>query len=222
LLAAAIWVKVLAAPTVGALADKTGRRNVLMGAFAAAACAAYAGLLSAGSFWLLILLNLVALIAQAALMPLGDTTTLAAVRSESLGSIRALRATLTHQALAGSVLPSRGAGEELKAECAVAPLPRCDALRERVASAARRVRGLPRSKFSPSVVRARRAGCFSRGTMLASAAPLAIVVIAGALYSAFGGGAYSFMAALSAAGLGSSGLGWTTDRRNRERSLRVR
>jgi MFS transporter, PPP family, 3-phenylpropionic acid transporter len=61
LLAAAIWVKVLATPAIGALADKTGGRHVLMGALAAAALAAYAGLLSAGSFWLLILLNLVAL-----------------------------------------------------------------------------------------------------------------------------------------------------------------
>jgi PPP family 3-phenylpropionic acid transporter len=90
LLAAAIWVKVLATPAIGALADKTGRRNVLMGALAAAALAAYAGLLSAGGFWLLILLNLVALTAQSALMPLGDTITLAAGRSEGLdyGRIR--------------------------------------------------------------------------------------------------------------------------------------
>jgi PPP family 3-phenylpropionic acid transporter len=42
-----------------------------------------------------------------------------------------------------------------------------------------------------------------------------VMVIAGALYSAFGGGAYSFMAVLSAAGLvGAVVLGWTTDRRN--------
>ena len=90
LLAAAIWVKVLATPAIGALADKTGGRRVLMGALAAAALAAYAGLLSAGSFWLLISLNLVALTAQSALMPLGDTITLAAVRSEGLdyGRIR--------------------------------------------------------------------------------------------------------------------------------------
>jgi PPP family 3-phenylpropionic acid transporter len=61
-----------------------------MGALAAASLAAYAGLLSAGSFWLLILLNLIALTAQSALMPLGDTITLGAVRSEGLdyGRIR--------------------------------------------------------------------------------------------------------------------------------------
>jgi len=90
LLAAAIWVKVLATPAIGALADRTGGRRVLMGTLAAVALAAYVGLLSAGSFWLLILLNLAALTAQSALMPLGDTITLAAARSEGLdyGRIR--------------------------------------------------------------------------------------------------------------------------------------
>jgi MFS transporter, PPP family, 3-phenylpropionic acid transporter len=43
-----------------------------------------------------------------------------------------------------------------------------------------------------------------------------VMVIAGALYSTFGGGAYSFMAVLSAAGLvGAAALGWTTNPRNR-------
>lgn len=90
LLAATIWVKVLAAPAIGAIADKTGGRRALMGALAATALAAYAGLLPAGSFWLLILLNLVALTAQSSLMPLGDTITLAAVRLDGLdyGRIR--------------------------------------------------------------------------------------------------------------------------------------
>ena len=84
LLAAAIWVKVLATPAIGALADKTGGRRVLMTALAAAALAAYAGLLPAGSFWLLMSLNLIALTTQSALMPLGDTITLAAARSGGL------------------------------------------------------------------------------------------------------------------------------------------
>jgi PPP family 3-phenylpropionic acid transporter len=90
LLAAAIWVKVLATPAIGVLADKMIGRRVLMGALAAAAVAAYAGLLPAGSFWLLISFNLVALTAQSALMPLGDTITLAAAHSEGLdyGRIR--------------------------------------------------------------------------------------------------------------------------------------
>jgi PPP family 3-phenylpropionic acid transporter len=90
LLAAAIWVKVLATPAIGAIADKTGRPQLLMAALALAALAAYAGLLPAAGWWPLILLNLVALTAQSALMPLGDAITLAAVRSQGLdyGRIR--------------------------------------------------------------------------------------------------------------------------------------
>jgi PPP family 3-phenylpropionic acid transporter len=43
-----------------------------------------------------------------------------------------------------------------------------------------------------------------------------VMGIAGALYSAFGGGAYFFMALLSVAGLvGALALGYATDRRNR-------
>src|SRR5690242_21615556 len=45
LLAAAIWVKVLATPAIGAVADKTGDRHLLMGALAATTLAAYTGLL---------------------------------------------------------------------------------------------------------------------------------------------------------------------------------
>jgi PPP family 3-phenylpropionic acid transporter len=90
LLAAAIWVKVLATPAIGAVADRMGNRRLLMGALAAAALVAYAGLLSPGGFWLLVSLNLVALTAQSALMPLGDAVTLAAARSQGFdyGRIR--------------------------------------------------------------------------------------------------------------------------------------
>src|SRR5271166_622330 len=52
LLAAVIWAKVQAAPAIGAIADRTAGRRVLMGALAATALAAYAGLLSTTSFWL--------------------------------------------------------------------------------------------------------------------------------------------------------------------------
>jgi PPP family 3-phenylpropionic acid transporter len=54
------------------------------------AVAAYAGLVIDTSFWPLALLNLVALTAQSALMPLGDTITLGVARSEGLeyGRIR--------------------------------------------------------------------------------------------------------------------------------------
>jgi PPP family 3-phenylpropionic acid transporter len=49
-----------------------------------------------------------------------------------------------------------------------------------------------------------------------------VMGIAGTLYAALGGGAYFFMAALSAVGLvGAVALGWATAPRNRQRSLRV-
>ncbi len=88
--AAAIWAKVIATPALGALADRLGKRRAVMVALAACACAAYAGLWPVAGFWALMTLNLVAGVAQSALMPLGDSITLAAVRHEGLdyGRIR--------------------------------------------------------------------------------------------------------------------------------------
>jgi len=82
--AAAIWAKVIATPLVGALADRLGRRRAVMIALAAGACVAYAGLWPVAGWWTLIALNLMAGMAQSALMPLGDSITLAAVRNEGL------------------------------------------------------------------------------------------------------------------------------------------
>jgi len=88
--AAAIWAKVIATPAVGALADRLGRRRAVMATLAAAACLAYAGLWPVAGFWPLLCLNLLAGTAQSALMPLGDSVTLAAVRAHGLdyGRIR--------------------------------------------------------------------------------------------------------------------------------------
>ena len=87
--AAAIWAKVIATPVLGVIADRLGRRAVMI-ALAACACAAYAGLWPVAGFWPLLALNLVAGTAQSALMPLGDSITLAAVHSQGLdyGRIR--------------------------------------------------------------------------------------------------------------------------------------
>ena len=89
--AAAIWAKVIATPLLGALADRLGQRRAVMIGLAAAACAAYAGLWPVWGWWPLLALNLIAGMAQSALMPLGDSITLAAVREEGLdyGRIRA-------------------------------------------------------------------------------------------------------------------------------------
>lgn len=82
--AAAIWAKVIATPAIGAAADRLGRRRAVMIALAALACAAYAGLWPLAGFWAILAVNLVAGVAQSGLMPLGDSITLAAVRSQGL------------------------------------------------------------------------------------------------------------------------------------------
>jgi MFS transporter, PPP family, 3-phenylpropionic acid transporter len=116
-LAAAIWAKVLATPIIGVIADRSRARRAVMAALAAAAVASYAGLSSASSFRVLISLNLVALTAQSALMPLGDTITLAVARSDGLdygrirlwGSVSFIFASLA----SGAVLASLSAEEVL-------------------------------------------------------------------------------------------------------------
>lgn len=82
--AAAIWAKVIGTPVLGALADRLGRRRAVMVALAATACIGYAALWPVTGFWALLTLNLVAGVAQSALMPLGDSMTLAAVRGDGL------------------------------------------------------------------------------------------------------------------------------------------
>jgi PPP family 3-phenylpropionic acid transporter len=115
-LAAAIWAKVLATPAIGAIADRSGARRGVMTALATTALASYAALSSAASFWVLISFNLVALTAQSALMPLGDTVSLAVSRSDGLdygrvrvwGSVSFILASLA----SGAVLAS-SSGEEV-------------------------------------------------------------------------------------------------------------
>jgi PPP family 3-phenylpropionic acid transporter len=82
--AAAIWAKVIATPALGALADRLGRRRAVMIALALVSVAAYAGLWPVAGFGAILALNLVAGTAQSALMPLGDSITLAAVRHAGL------------------------------------------------------------------------------------------------------------------------------------------
>lgn len=115
-LAAAIWAKVFATPAIGIIADRSGARRAVMAALAATALLSYAGLWPVGSFWTLVLLNLVALTAQSALMPLGDTATLGMSRSAGLdygrirvwGSVSFILASLA----SGAVLTS-SSGEQV-------------------------------------------------------------------------------------------------------------
>ena len=50
LLAAAIWVKVVATPTIGVITDRLGARRAVMGVLAATALVSYASLRSVGDF----------------------------------------------------------------------------------------------------------------------------------------------------------------------------
>lgn len=113
LFAGAIGAKVVATPAIGALADRFGRRRVMVW-LAATAVAAYAALWPSGGFWAILAFNVVALTAQSALMPLGDTVTLAASRAEGLdyGRIRvwASLSFIAASLAAGAVLAGTSAG----------------------------------------------------------------------------------------------------------------
>jgi PPP family 3-phenylpropionic acid transporter len=84
LFAAAIWINVATTPLLGALADRLGRRRAVMIALCAIAIAGYASLWSAYAFWAVLALTLVTATAQTALMPIGDSITLAAVRDRGI------------------------------------------------------------------------------------------------------------------------------------------
>ncbi|HEX3537056.1 MAG TPA: MFS transporter [Stellaceae bacterium] len=119
--AAAIWGKVVATPALGALADRLGRRRAVMLVLAALSLAAYAGLWPVAGFWAVLALNLVAGTAQSALMPLGDTVTLAAVRNEGAdygrirlwGSVTFIVAAAGSGALLATAAPADPAGNAI-------------------------------------------------------------------------------------------------------------
>jgi MFS transporter, PPP family, 3-phenylpropionic acid transporter len=113
--AAAIWIKVIATPAIGAVADRLGRRRV-MGMLAATALATYVALWPIAGFWPLLLLNLVALTAQSALMPLGDSVTLTLSRTAGLdyGRIRVWGSlSFVFSSLAAGVVLTRTSGERV-------------------------------------------------------------------------------------------------------------
>jgi MFS transporter, PPP family, 3-phenylpropionic acid transporter len=84
LLASAIWVNVVATPMIGALADRYDRRRAMMIALCGLAMLGNAAFWNAYSFWALLGLTLVTATALTALMPLGDSITLAAVRTHGI------------------------------------------------------------------------------------------------------------------------------------------
>jgi PPP family 3-phenylpropionic acid transporter len=69
---------------LGALADRLGRRRAMMVGLCGIAIVGYASLWSAYGFWVLLGLTMIPATAQTALMPLGDSITLAAVRERGI------------------------------------------------------------------------------------------------------------------------------------------
>jgi MFS transporter, PPP family, 3-phenylpropionic acid transporter len=114
--AAAIWAKVVATPAIGAAADRLGHRRAVMVGLAAASWIAYAGMWPVAGFWPLVALNIIAGVAQSALMPLGDAATLAAVREEGLdyGRVRVWGSLsfVLAAASGGAVLAAAGAANQ--------------------------------------------------------------------------------------------------------------
>jgi MFS transporter, PPP family, 3-phenylpropionic acid transporter len=111
--AAATWTKVAATPAIGALADRFGRRRVI-DVLTATALAGYVALWPVAGFWALLALNLVALTAQSALMPLGDSVTLALSRTEGLdyGRVRVWGSlSFVFASLAAGAVLARTSGE---------------------------------------------------------------------------------------------------------------
>ena len=84
LFAAAIWVNVATTPLLGAVADRFDRRRAVMVGLCGVAILGYASLWNAYAFWPLLGLTLITATAQTALMPLGDSITLAAVRRDGI------------------------------------------------------------------------------------------------------------------------------------------
>ncbi|HZK91937.1 MAG TPA: MFS transporter [Stellaceae bacterium] len=125
LFAAAIWVNVVATPAIGALADRLGRRRAVMIVLAGTAIAGYAGLWNAYGFWALLALalTLVAATGQSAIMPLGDSITLAAVRDIGIdyGRVRVWGSvTFILAAIASGVFLARPLGERPAANAVLA------------------------------------------------------------------------------------------------------
>ncbi len=90
LLASVSFVRILTTPWIGAMADRRGERRRPMIALAAIAALGFAAYWFAGGIWSLLAIGIVAGVAHAGLMPLGEnvTMTLAAARGLDYGRLR--------------------------------------------------------------------------------------------------------------------------------------
>jgi len=84
LLAAAAWVKVASNPLAGYLADSSGRPRLMISALMALGALGFLGFGLAQGFWALLLLQILTAACFQALLPLGESRTLVAVRRHGL------------------------------------------------------------------------------------------------------------------------------------------
>ncbi len=84
LLAAAAWVKVASSPLAGYLADTSGRPRLVIAALTALGALGFLGFGLAEGFWALLLLQILTAASFQALLPLGESRTLIAVRHHGL------------------------------------------------------------------------------------------------------------------------------------------
>ena len=84
LLALGTWTKTAVNPTVGQIADRTGRRRLVLAGLAATALAAAVAFQWAHGFWPVLLLHLLLFPSFNSAIPLGETQTMAAVAERGL------------------------------------------------------------------------------------------------------------------------------------------
>ena len=84
LLAAAAWIKVASNPLAGYLADASGRPRLVIATLMAIGALGFLGFGLAQGFWMLLLLQILTAACFQALLPLGESQTLAAVRRRGL------------------------------------------------------------------------------------------------------------------------------------------
>ena len=90
LFALAAWIKVASTPAIAQIADRTGRAKATLVAAAGLSLVAFAGFLAARGFWPILLVTMFTAIWFHALIPLGESQTMAAVIERRLdyGRIR--------------------------------------------------------------------------------------------------------------------------------------
>ncbi|MFO0998432.1 MAG: MFS transporter [Alphaproteobacteria bacterium] len=84
LLSAVSFVRVVTTPTIGTLADRLGERRRPMILLTSLALLCYCAYWAAEGFWMLLVIGIAAGVSHAAVMPLGETVTMAAVARRGL------------------------------------------------------------------------------------------------------------------------------------------